>query len=112
VLARGPAPAVVVIDGYVWLAPGRPGLGAHLYEALGRSTAVIGVAKTRFASATGAVSILRGGSQSPLYITAIGMDLTEAAAAVTGMHGAYRMPTLVKRVDQLARTSAATRTSI
>jgi deoxyribonuclease V len=107
VLARGPAPAVVVIDGYVWLGPVRPGLGAHLYEALRRSAGVIGVAKTRFARATGAVPILRGRSRSPLYITAIGLDVAEAARWVSGMHGAYRLPTLLKRVDRLARTWAA-----
>src|SRR5215475_5385931 len=38
----------VVVDGYVWLTDEQQGLGAHLYEALGRSVAVIGVAKTRF----------------------------------------------------------------
>jgi hypothetical protein len=26
-------PGVIVVDGYVWLPDGRPGLGAHLYEA-------------------------------------------------------------------------------
>ena len=35
-------PQVIVIDGYVWLGQQWPGLGAHLYEALGRSVAVIG----------------------------------------------------------------------
>src|SRR5258708_490951 len=42
----------IVIDGYVWLADeSQPGLGAHLFEALGRSVPVVGIAKTRFASA-------------------------------------------------------------
>lgn len=36
----------IVIDGYVWLAKGRPGLGARPFEALGSSIAVVGVAKT------------------------------------------------------------------
>lgn len=40
---------VVIVDGNVWLdAAGAPGLGAHLWEALGRRVAVIGVAKTRY----------------------------------------------------------------
>src|SRR5215510_7208876 len=34
VLARGPTADVVVVDGYVWLGPGRAGLGAHLHLAL------------------------------------------------------------------------------
>lgn len=42
----------VVVDGYVWLdGKDKPGLGAHLYEALGRKSVVIGVAKTEFKSA-------------------------------------------------------------
>ena len=51
-------PQVIVIDGYVWLGQQRPGLGAHLYEALGRSVAVIGVAKTRFVKAEAVVPVL------------------------------------------------------
>src|SRR5437773_3582110 len=42
----------VVVDGYVWLADeATPGLGAHLFEALGAAVPVVGVAKTRFTSA-------------------------------------------------------------
>src|SRR2546430_11012537 len=35
VLASGPAAEIVIIDGYVWLGAGRPGLGARLYESIG-----------------------------------------------------------------------------
>ena len=52
VLERGPAAEVVVVDGYVWLGFGRAGLGAHLYQALGERTVVVGVAKSRFVGAT------------------------------------------------------------
>src|SRR5262249_54353360 len=86
-----------VIDGYVWLGEGRPGLGAHLYEALGRRVPVVGVAKTRFASAT-ALEVARGGAR-PLYVTAAGLDPAVAAGHVLGMHGPHRIPTLLKRVD-------------
>src|SRR5690348_16085214 len=42
-------PTLVLIDGYVWLTtPTDPGLGAHLFVALGQSTPIIGVAKTKF----------------------------------------------------------------
>jgi deoxyribonuclease V len=105
VLARGPEPQVVVIDGYVWLGEGRLGLGAHLYEALRRKTAVIGVAKTQFLSATEAVPVCRGKSRAPLYVTSAGVDVSQAANWVAGMHGPFRVPTLLKRVDQLARTA-------
>jgi deoxyribonuclease V len=103
VLERGPAAEVVVVDGYVWLGPGRPGLGAHLFEALGGRTVVVGVAKSRFAGATEAVPVYRGASRSPLYVTAVGVGATEAAGWVTRMAGPYRVPEMLKRADQLAR---------
>jgi len=40
--------------------------GAHLYEALGEGTMVVGVAKSRFRGATGACEITRGNSARPL----------------------------------------------
>jgi deoxyribonuclease V len=94
---------VIIIDGYVWLGAQRPGLGAHLYESLQRRAAVIGVAKTRFVRAEPARMVLRGRSRSPLYVTAAGMDLAEAASHIRAMHGPYRIPTLLKRADQLSR---------
>lgn len=105
VLTRGPAADVVVVDGYVWLGPGRPGLGAHLFAALGNRI-VVGVAKSRFAGATDAVPVYRGSSRSPLYVTAAGVLAADAAAWIAAMHGPYRIPTLLKRVDQLARRAA------
>jgi deoxyribonuclease V len=103
VLERGPAAGVIVVDGYVWLGPGRAGLGAHFYQTLGERTVVVGVAKSRFLSATEAVPVCRGDSKSPLYVTAAGVSAAEAAEWVMRMHGPYRVPTLLKRVDQLAR---------
>src|SRR5205823_3724417 len=100
-------PECVVIDGYVWLAgEDRPGLGARLYEALGRRVPVVGVAKTRFHSARLAVPVVRGeGSTKPLFVTAAGMEVETAAARVQAMHGTYRIPTLLRLVDQLCRQS-------
>jgi deoxyribonuclease V len=95
-------PTTIVVDGYVWLAKGRPGLGAHLYEALGRRTPVIGVAKSPFIGAP-AEPVRRGGSQRPLYVSAAGMNRLIAAQLVQAMHGPYRLPTLLRRVDQLCR---------
>ncbi len=107
VLERGPAPEIVVVDGYVWLGAGVPGMGAHLHAALGGGTTVVGVAKTRFAGANEAVEVRRGGSQAPLFVTAAGMSAAAAAAGVAAMLGPYRMPTLLKRVDTLARGATA-----
>lgn len=96
----------VVIDGHVWLREGQPGLGARLYEALDARAAVIGVAKAAFARGR-ALPVLRGDSSRPLFVTAAGMDALDAAELVRGMHGAHRVPTLLKRADRLARGRAA-----
>lgn len=96
----------IVIDGYVWLAPdrSRPGLGAHLHESFGGNVPVIGVAKNPFRGVTGAIEVLRGDSARPLYVTAEGVEPERAAAHVASMHGEFRVPTLLRRVDRLART--------
>jgi deoxyribonuclease V len=96
-------PQVVIIDGYVWLGGQQPGLGAHLYQALSEQVAVIGVAKTQFARAEPVELVLRGRSRTPLYVTAAGMDVAEAASHIRAMHGNNRIPTLLRRVDRLSR---------
>ena len=96
-------PQVVIIDGYVWLGEQKPGLGAHLYEVLDEQAAIIGVAKTRFAGAEPVVLAMRGRSCTPLYVTAAGIDIADAAGYIQAMHGPHRIPTMLKRVDQLSR---------
>jgi deoxyribonuclease V len=99
---------VIVIDGYVWLsANGRAGLGAHLFDALGRATPIVGVAKTAFAGSAFAVPVLRGASTRPLYVTTAGVDGTAAANWIRSMHGAHRIPTLLARADRLGRDTLA-----
>lgn len=106
VLRQVPDPDLIVIDGYVWLDESRrPGFGAYLYEALGKRVPIVGVAKTRFAGAEQAFEVFRGSSERALYVTAAGLDLATAAEYVRQMHGAYRIPTLLKRVDSLSRDS-------
>jgi deoxyribonuclease V len=98
-------PDIIMIDGYVWLGQeSDPGLGAYLYQALGGSSAVIGVAKTLFKEGPAVRGIRRGASVRPLYVTAAGMDLNEAAERVVQMHGKFRIPTLLKKVDRLCRS--------
>lgn len=97
-------PEIVLIDGYVWLDDaGRKGLGAHLFDALGGSVAVVGVAKRSFFGATNAREVRRGESARPLYVTAAGISLDVAEAGVRAMHGPFRVPTLLKRVDRRCR---------
>ena len=99
-------PEVVIIDGYCQLsAHGVPGLGAYLYERLGFSAVVVGVAKNRFKDSKHAAEVLRGDSRKPLFVTAIGLPNEEAASLVRRMHGKFRLPTMLKRVDSLARAS-------
>ena len=104
VLAKAATPpTLIVVDGYVWLdGAGKPGLGAHLYAALQEQIPIVGVAKKPFHSAA-AHEVHRTGSDKPLYVTAVGVALADAAAAIAGMHGAHRIPTLLKRVDELCR---------
>ena len=97
-------PRTIVVDGYVFLGPERPGLGAHLYDALAGNVPVVGVAKRPFRDAF-AVPVRRGESARPLYVTAIGLAVGEAAAHVRAMHGEHRIPTLLRRVDALSRHS-------
>lgn len=101
----GRAFEVIVVDAYVTLdASGAPGLGAHLHAALGGRSIVVGVAKTAYATATTAVQVLRGESRRPLWVSAAGMDPSIAAGHVAAMHGASRIPTLLRDVDRAART--------
>jgi deoxyribonuclease V len=103
ILARVADPIdAVVIDGYVWLAAMAPGLGARLREARGNREPVVGVAKTAYRGAE-AVPVLRGASGNPLHVTAAGIDPTVAADHICAMHGPFRIPTLLKRCDSLAR---------
>ena len=95
--------SLIVVDGYVDLDPdGRPGLGAHVHAEF--AVPVIGVAKTAFWTATHAARVLRGQSSQPLYVTAAGMTIADAAVLVTEMAGRFRVPDALKTVDQLART--------
>lgn len=99
------APEEIVIDGYVTLGE-RPGLGQHLFGSLGGTIPVIGVAKSRYRNASG-IEILRGRSRRPLYVTSAGIDPLLASERIRAMHGAYRVPTLLRRVDLLARHAAS-----
>ncbi len=96
-------PSLILIDGYVWLDPDRPGLGARLFEALRRAVPVIGIAKSPFRQNSAAIAITRGKSQSPLFITSTGIDPHRAVEMVKSMHGQFRIPTLLKLVDLISK---------
>lgn len=94
----------IVIDGYVWLDGNhQPGLGARLYDALNGSVPVIGVAKSSFRGSEHAVSLRRGKSKRPLFITSVGIASAQAVINIGAMHGDNRIPTILARVDKLSR---------
>lgn len=98
--------SLIVIDGFVYLDDESGyGLGGHLYEHLERKVQIVGVAKSPFKGSCKLVrEICRGGSKRPLFVSAIGMDIDEAARLVKGMSGEFRMPGLLKILDDETKT--------
>ncbi|MEL6867448.1 MAG: endonuclease V [Bacteroidota bacterium] len=96
---------LIIVDGYVVLNDeGKAGLGMYLYQALEKRVPVIGVAKKAFLSNTQMVrEIYRGQSQNPLMVTSVGIDLEEAAQQVQLMYGPYRLPDLLRILDQTTK---------
>ncbi len=95
----------IIIDGFVWLnSEKKPGLGAYLFEKLDKKIPIIGVAKRKFHGENIFMeTIERGESKNPLFITAEGIEVKKAAELIKNMHGEFRIPTLLKAVDQLSR---------
>lgn len=95
-----------VIDGYCHLSSElAPGLGAYLWDDLQRRVLIVGVAKNRYRGTTHAAELLRAESKRPLFVTAVGIDYQRAAQHIASMAGTFRIPTLLKAVDRLARAS-------
>ncbi len=95
----------IVVDGYVYTDNDRkPGLGSHLYNALHSKVPIIGVAKTFYRSNENTVlKVVRGDSQNPLHVSAIGIELEAAADIIRNMSGPYRIPDMIKKADTLTR---------
>ncbi|MEM8525136.1 MAG: endonuclease V [Bacteroidota bacterium] len=93
---------LIIVDGYVVLSDeGKYGLGRYLYEVLKRKIPIVGVAKRSFKDNEKQVRrVLRGASKNPLYVTSIGVEVDAAAKQVQKMAGAYRIPDLLKILDQ------------
>lgn len=106
-LEKAPRLECIVVDGYVWLDSSfTKGLGAHLFDALSGQVPVVGIAKTAYQGSPMATALRRGLSVKPLYVTSIGLEPDVAIARVRELHGAWRIPTLLKAVDALARGRA------
>ncbi|WP_330482442.1 endonuclease V [Tumidithrix elongata] len=97
-------PACIAIDGFVYLDGfSKPGLGKYLYDALCGEVPIVGVAKTLFRGISPDYAVCRGDSEKPLFVTAIGLPISEAKEVIRTMHGSYRIPSLLKRVDRICR---------
>lgn len=95
---------LIIIDGYVYLGEYKPGLGDKLWQSINRSTPVIGVAKTSFSDADdNVIEVYRGESGKPLYVSAAGIGLEEAALIIKRMPGEFRIPTILKHLDVLTK---------
>lgn len=98
---------IIIIDGFVFLDDNlKLGLGGHLYKALNNAIPIIGVAKTNFSTIEkNKRELLRGTSNKPLYITAIGVDLDEARDGIRRLSGQNRIPTILKTLDTFTKTN-------
>ena len=101
----------IIIDGYVFLGKEKkPGLGKYLYDSIQKldnkflsDCSIIGVAKNRFIDTPKSCEIFRGVSKKPLYVTSVGLSLDDAKEKILSMYGKYRIPFILKRVDQACR---------
>ena len=101
-------PELVVIDGFVDIdAKETPGLGRHLYHALGGRAAVIGVSKSSNPTFPPQFELSREAESRPLLVTSVGINIGAAKAGLRAMHGRKRVPTLLKLVARIARGTAA-----
>ena len=94
-----------VIDGYCHLSSDcAPGLGVHLHDSLSQPATIVGVAKNRYRNSEHAVEVFRASSTRPLFVTSIGIEYDVAAGHVQSMAGPFRIPTMLKAVDRIARS--------
>jgi deoxyribonuclease V len=94
---------LIIIDSFIYVDNVHKGLGEYLYDALNKEIPIIGVAKNPYLDATNYKNVYRGKSKTPLYVSAIGYDLNKAADYIHNLQGEFRIPTILKKVDQLSR---------
>ena len=78
----------------------KPGLGAHLYEKLGRKNLnIIGIAKSYYRDNNlHTFQCFRGNSKNPLYVDSINQD-KDYSEVIKSMYGNFRIPYLIKLAD-------------
>ena len=97
-------PQIIIVDGYVYLDGNtKPGLGKYLFDQLNGKIPIIGVAKNPYKDITSEYEVYRGGSKRPLYVTSAGIPINKAKNKIRSMHGIFRIPDMLRLVDQHAR---------
>lgn len=101
---------IIITDSFITLKYGYEvwsGLGQHLADylkSIGEDKIIYGVAKSNFCdSHLISHAIFRGESSKPLYVQSTSGEHTGVAFMIKNMHGQYRIPTMLKLVDQLSR---------
>lgn len=95
----------IIVDGYVYIDDKNTyGLGGHLWKALYEKIPIIGVAKTKFYNnKNNVVEVYRGSSKNPIFVSSIGIDILLAANHIKNMAGAYRIPAVLKQLDNATK---------
>ncbi|WP_368407648.1 endonuclease V [Chryseobacterium edaphi] len=75
---------IIIVDGFVTLNnDGKIGLGGYLFNALDQKIPIVGIAKNEFSSPDEKRRIVvRGESKTPLFLTAMGIDVDEVKKKV------------------------------
>ncbi|MAX71970.1 MAG: endonuclease V [Flavobacteriaceae bacterium] len=95
----------IIVDSHVYVDNDKNyGLGGHLWQALDEKIPIIGIAKKAFHN-TELVSkpIYRGESQNALYVSSIGVSEDEVLKKIKLLHGKYRIPSILKTLDQITK---------
>ena len=101
---HGLEPELILVDGFVHLdANETPGLGQHLYQALGGKVPIVGVSKRSLPGLSVQFEVMREEEAPPLWVTCAGIDIGAAKARLRAMHGRKRVPTLMKLAARLAK---------
>ena len=104
VLRALPPAEVIVVDGYICLGGGdRPGPGRICIRRSAGERPWSALPRPGSKEPGTACEVVRGRSTRPHFFTAAGMSPGCAAEHVRSMHGPYRIPALLKRLDELCR---------
>ncbi len=96
---------LIIVDSHVYINDSyKYGLGGYLWEALNKQIPVIGIAKSSFKDAKiVSKELYRGNSKKPLFLSSIGINIDEAFDEVKKLHGNFRMPTILKKLDSITK---------